>query len=138
MTIQPKRGRFDAAATIRAALSEALPGHGIQLGRDADYMPFSTETMVTVPTVRPVGNIPGNRWVFEVAISLSTVAENIDEAMEECEEVVDALLSITSYQGIRFSNLRVESEPVPVPAHQPSGAAMATAMLSTVMRREAT
>jgi hypothetical protein len=137
VTIQPRHRRIDAALVVRDAVAAALPGSQILLDRDAEYTPDQTVTVVSVPTVRAAGALPGARWAFDVTVSLTTTGPDFDAAADEADLVGDAVLSLTGFDDVRFSSVRCDSEPVRLSPHNPTGAETLAQTFSLIVRRGA-
>lgn len=134
MAVQPKHSRIDPVAVLCRALSR--DGSEVVASRDATYRPHEVVTVVQVPIFQPAGSLPGNRFLFEVGVVLSTSAPDVDTAMDEAEAVADRMLSMTEVGGVSVSSVRCDSEPARVSPHMPSGAEVVTSRWSMMMRRK--
>lgn len=135
MTVQPYHQRIDAPRAIRDGIRENAPGLEVVLGVDATYRPESTVTIVQVPTMRALGDLPGQRWAFSVTVALVTVGPSASVAMDAHWDAADALLSLTRVGDIAISSVRCESEPVAMGPHTPSGADQVSSTYSLILRR---
>lgn len=134
MTVQPEHKRFDPVELLCTALSDE--GTNVVAGRDATYTPNEVVTVVQAPTFRASGRLPGNRYVFDVDVVLSTTGPDFETAIAEAEVVADRLLSLTEVDGVLVSSVRCDSEPGRVSPHMPSGAEMVVSRWSMMMRRK--
>lgn len=133
----PPAARFEPAVVIRDALAAKLDDQRVMLDRDATYQPSVTATVVTA-AARPLAQLPAHRWAFSVDITLATTAADTDAVLDAAYTAADALLSITSYDGVMLSSVKATGEPRLTGTHNPSGAAMAAATFTAIMRRERT
>lgn len=134
MTVQPKHARFDPVAVLCEALS--TPRHAVVADRDATYRPHELVTVVQAPIFQPAGSLPGNRFLFDVSVVLSTTGPDVDTVMDAAEDVADRMLSMTEVGGVFVSSVRCDSEPARVSPHMPSGAEVVTSRWSMMMRRK--
>lgn len=135
--LPPTRRRIDIAHVIQAALTDALPDSLITLDRDATYTPDITMTVVSVPTIRPTGTLPGARWAFTATVTLTTTGPDYDTTADEADTVGDALLSLTDHADVHFSSVTCDSEPVRLSPHTPTGAETLAQTYSLIARRGA-
>lgn len=136
MTVQPKHDRFDPATVVLDGLRAALPESDISLGRDATYEPEDLVSVVQVPVFRAAGSLPGNRWLFNVTVTISTSGPEWSVVADEADRVGDAMLSLTEVSGVIVSSVRCVSEPTRLAPHSPSGAEIVAATYSCHMRRK--
>ena len=136
MTVQPIHRRVDVSSMVLRGLREALPGHDIVLDRDADYTPDQTVTVVQVGSVVSAGTLPGNRWLFDCQVTLTTTGPGYTVAADEADMVGDAVLSLTDVGDVLVSNVTCDSEPVRLSPHNPTGAETLVQTFSLMVRRK--
>lgn len=136
MTVQPAHKRIDVAAVVLQGLREELAGHEIALDRDAEYTPDQVVTVLQIGSVRSAGVLPGNRWLFDCQITLTTTGETYSVAADEADAVGDAVLSLTEVGDVLVSNVTCDSEPVRMSRHNPTGAETLAQTFSLMVRRK--
>ncbi|MGP9760141.1 hypothetical protein [Corynebacterium sp. AOP12-C2-36] len=136
MTVQPKHDRMDLPVVVLDGLRGALPGSEVALDRDASYTPDKTMTVVQVPQVRSSGRLPGNRWLFDCMVTLTTTGPTFSAAADEADRVGDAVLSLTDVGDVLVSNVICDSEPVRMSPHDPTGAESLVQTFSLMVRRK--
>lgn len=135
MTVQPAHERIDVGAVVLAGLREELPGSAVALDRDASYTPDRVLTVVSVSRMSAVGT-PGNRWLFDVTVSLMTTGPSYGVTANEAERIGDAMLSLTEVDDVLFSSVSCDSEPARLSPHNPTGAETLAQTFSLMVRRK--
>lgn len=130
----PKHTRPDIIKRIVDHINQTAPGSHATASTDAWFTPRVITTLVTPIRMVPTTRMPWNRMLFESQISVTVLGPDYDQVANMADMVQEAVLSLSGHPATGVAIVIVDSEPLRIAPHDPSGAEQISATYTLTVR----